>query len=413
MPRIRARTNRFGVAAAIVGLALGVAACSSGSPSGNGGTLSVGSILDETGPLNAYGIPMQEATRLAVDDIDKNGGVLGKQLKLNDLDSQSDIAKYTVLARQITSDSSTVVVQGGITSASREAIRPIFDSAQLLYFYNVLYEGGVCDKDTFVTGVTPTQQLEPLLKWAADNGKKKWYVLAANYNYGQISAQWATKLAGQYGATIVGGPTFFDLTVSDFTSELPKIQASGADAIVSFLVGGAHINFYKQWAATGLNKTTTIVSTSFGFGSEQTVLGSAAAGILAAYPYFQQLDSPASTRLKNAWQAAGYKDVVTPGAEATWAGWHLWAEAVNKTGSTDRNKVIATLEKKFTYDSAAGTYTIDPGSHHVLVPMRLWKDDGNGGFQMVSLLNGAAPPTFEQSKCDLVKNPGLNQQFTP
>ncbi len=410
MRSTRSTARRRGFLAFVV-LCL-AAACGTGG-SGGGGTITVGSILDETGPLNAYGLPMQVATKLAIDDINHHGGVLGKQLKLIDDDSQSDIARYTVLARQLATNSDVAVVQGGITSASREAIRPIFDSAHKLYFYNVLYEGGVCDKNTFVTGVTPSQQLEPLLKWAVDRGLNKWYVLAANYNYGTISASWVQKLAAQYGAQIVGGPSFFDLTVTDFTSQLPKIEASGANTIVSLLVGAGHLNFYKQWTASGLNKTTTIVSPTFGFGSEQVALGPAGAGILSSFPYFQELNSPASSKFNELWKTTGFSGAITPGAEATWVGWHLWAEAVNKVGTTDRDKVIAALETGLSYDGPAGAYTIDPGSHHVIVPMRLWRDDGNGGFQLVTVLSPAAKPTFEMSRCDLIKNPNVNQQFTP
>ena len=373
----------------------------------------VGSILEETGATAAYGVPMAAATRLAIEDINASGGVLGRRLKLVARDPKSDIAEYRLDAKELASDADVSVVQGGITSASREAIRPIFDAAQKLYFYNVLYEGGLCDKNTFVTGETPTQQLEPLAKWAVDNGLRKWYVLAANYNFGQISAEWAKRLAKEYGAEIVGGPTFFDLTVSNFTEQIPKIQSSGADLIVSFLVGPGHLNFYKQWAATGLNKTTPIVSTSFGFGSEQVALGKDGKGIRNAYSYFEQLDSAASRDFLAKWKQAGNDETVTPGAIATWNGWHLWAEAVEKARSLDRDKVIAALEDGVSYDGPAGKVTIDGGSHHTVMPMRLWSGDGRGGFRMEEELTQAAAPTFEQESCDLIAEPATNKQFTP
>lgn len=350
---------------------------------------------------------------MAIDDINTNGGVLGRQLKLIDRDAQSDIARYTAEAKSLANDRDVAVVQGGITSASREAIRPIFGAARKLYFYNVLYEGGVCDKNTFVTGETPTQQLEPLLKWTAENGYKKWYVLAANYNYGQISAQWVQKLAARYGATIVGGPTFFDLTVNNFTDQIGKIQSSGADAIVSLLVGPAHMNFYKQWDATGLNHSTVIVSPTFGLGEEQVALGAAGKGIYSAYSYFQELDTPKSKEFVEKWRATGIKNAVTPAAVSTWVAWHLWADAVNKAGSLDRNNVIAALEGSAVYDGPQGSARIDPGSHHMLMPMRLWQDNGAGGFNMVKELVPVAQPSFEQNKCDLVANASTNEQFIP
>ncbi len=99
----------------------------------NSEPLRVGSLLDETGPLNIYGTPMADATRLAIASINANGGVLGRQLELVALDSKSDQNEYIAGADQLAAED-LAVVHAGITSASREAIRPIFGEAELLYF---------------------------------------------------------------------------------------------------------------------------------------------------------------------------------------------------------------------------------------------------------------------------------------
>src|SRR5207245_6998766 len=75
------------------GLALstiGLAACGGGTPTTTSGPVPVGSVLDGTGGLNIYGTVMIDATNFAVDAINKDGGVLGRQLKLRAVDDQSD-----------------------------------------------------------------------------------------------------------------------------------------------------------------------------------------------------------------------------------------------------------------------------------------------------------------------------------
>ena len=89
---------------------------------------------------------------------------------------------------------------GGITSASREAMRPVVNRYQALYFYNEQYEGGVCDKFVFCTGVTPAQQLGVLVPWAVEIGEK-FYTLAADYNYGHISADWVKVFLDKAGGS--------------------------------------------------------------------------------------------------------------------------------------------------------------------------------------------------------------------
>ncbi|MDQ2944173.1 MAG: transporter substrate-binding protein, partial [Candidatus Dormibacteraeota bacterium] len=173
------------------GLALGtigLAACGGGTTTPTAGPVPVGSVLDGTGGLNIYGTVMIDATNFAVDDINKNGGVLGRQLKLTAFDAQSTNDKYVQYADQLMLETKAAVIMGGITSGSREAIRPSIDKNKQLYFYNEQYEGGVCDKFVFATGVGPSQQLSTLVKWTMDNVGKTVYTLAADYNYGHISS---------------------------------------------------------------------------------------------------------------------------------------------------------------------------------------------------------------------------------
>ncbi|WP_419865420.1 ABC transporter substrate-binding protein [Candidatus Poriferisodalis sp.] len=373
----------------------------------------VGSLLDETGPLNIYGTPMADATRLAIADINAKGGVLGRQLELVALDSKSDQNEYIAGADRLVAED-LAVVHAGITSASREAIRPIFDEAELLYFYNVLYEGGVCDRNTFVTGVVPTQQLQVLIPWAIENMGPRLYVLAADYNYGQISADWVREYAAANGGEIVG-EDFFPLDVAEFGTTISEVQDANPDAVVSLLVGGAHMSFYSQYNAAGVNADIPIVSTTFGLGSEQVALDAASSeGIIVAYPYFEELDTAANGEFVAAWHGEFGSDYpyITDLAVYVWEGWHLWADAVNAAGTLDRDAVIAQLESGVSFSSPKGEVSLDGGSHHLVQPVSLARANSSNGFDVFETFDNI-PPSFEQDVCDLIASPDTNQQFTP
>ena len=94
------------------------------------------------------------------------------------------------------------MVHGGITSASREAIRPILHRFNTLYFYNTQYEGGVCDRNIFCTGSTPAQNVQKLIPYVMKKWGKKLYIVAADYNYGQITSKWITKYAREGGGEV-------------------------------------------------------------------------------------------------------------------------------------------------------------------------------------------------------------------
>ena len=249
------------------------------------GPIKVGCIEDNSGVLDIYGKPIVMANAMAVDEINAAGGLLGRKLELIQYDTQSDIALYTKYAQQLVREDKVDVAHGGITSASREAIRQTFRRANTLYFYNVLYEGGVCDRNCFVTGTTPAQAVEPIVDYAMKKWGNKIYVLAADYNYGQITAKWIAHYVEQRKGT-VQKTDFFPLDVSDFASTIAKIQDAAPNFVCAALVGGAHISFFRQWAASGMNKKIPLTSTTFGVGNEHLALSAAEGdGILIAGNY--------------------------------------------------------------------------------------------------------------------------------
>jgi len=371
-------------------------------------------MLDETGPLNIYGKAMSDATKLAIKDINGKGGVNGRPLELVSYDAQSDNAKYTQYATQLAQRDKVAVVMGGITSASREAVRPILNRTKTLYFYNEQYEGGVCDKNTFNTGVVPSQQLAALVPYALKKYGKRVYVIAADYNYGRISTQWVEKYTKEGGGTVVKSE-FIPLESNDFGSVINNLQAARPDVVLSLLVGGNHIAFYRQYASTGLNASLPLVSATFGLGNEQVVLSPAESkGVVIATPYIQSLDNPENKRFVDLWHTEYGADYpyITDSAVTAWNGWQLWAAAANKAKSVEREKIIEALEGGISIDAPSGKVTMDGKSHHVTQNVSIGETDSRKGF---TVLETAAdvPPSFEQGVCDLTADPSINKQFTP
>ena len=145
--------------------------------------LKFASILDLSGGLDIYGAAMAVTTKLAIEDINAAGGLLGREVELQMYDAQSTIQFYTQYATQAAAGDKADTVHGGITSASREAIRPTLARFKTLYFYNTQYEGGVCDYNNFCTGSTPAQTVAKIVPYAMKKWGKKVYIVAADYNY--------------------------------------------------------------------------------------------------------------------------------------------------------------------------------------------------------------------------------------
>lgn len=393
--------------------AAGVATVASGFPAAALSAdkeIKLGSVLDNSGNLDGYGKPMVMATRLAVDEINAAGGLLGRQIKLIQYDSQSDIALYTKFAQQLAREDKVDVVHGGITSASREAIRQTFRRSNTLYFYNVLYEGGVCDRNTVVTGTTPAQAVEPIVERAMKQWGNKVYVLAADYNYGQITAKWISYYVDQRKGKVLK-TDFFPLDVADFGSTIAKIQQEKPNWVCAALVGGAHMSFFRQWAASGMNKKIPLASTTFGVGNEHLALSPAEGdGILIAGNYSQESTLPANKQFLAAWQKKfGDSKIVHEIAVSQYQGIKLWAEAVRKAGSLDREAVLKAIESGVSIEGPAGTVTIDPKTHHAALDINVMEVKN----QKLTILETSKqrPPSDTARYCDLQKNPNENKQF--
>ena len=373
-------------------------------------SVKLGSILDTSGIFDAYGTPMDMAMRLAVNEINAAGGLLGRQVEVVAYDTQSDMALYTQYGQRLTRQDQVDVVHGGILSASREAIRQTMRKTRTLYFYNVLYEGGVCDRNIFINGVTPAQQVEALVPYAMGKSGKAVYILAADYNYGQITARWIQKfVADNDGDTV--GVDFFPLDVSDFGSTIAKIQTVGPDLVIAPLVGGAHLSFFRQWSAAGMKNRIPLASTTMGVGNEHKVLTpDEGNGIMVAYNYSQELDTSANNAFKERWSAAyGDSSLIHEIAVSNYQGVMTWAEAVRQAGSLDREVVIATLESGLSIDGPAGTVTVDPKTHHAVLDVHIMEIEDQG-MRVIETLP-QRQPIDTQAVCDLQANPDDNTQY--
>ena len=375
-------------------------------------SIKFGSILDQSGPFSAYGDPMAKAEALAIKKINDSGGLNGDMIEVVSYDTQSDMALYTQYGQQLSRRDKVDVVHGGILSASREALRPTLRKHDILYFYNVLYEGGVCDRNIFITGITPAQQVEVLIPEAVKRFGKKAYILAADYNYGQITAAWVQKYLRDNGATDVE-VDFFSLDISDFNATINKIQSVNPDFVVSVLVGGAHLSFYRQWASAGMKSRIPMVSTTLGVGNEHLVLTPEEGdGILVAYNYARNNQNQANQEFIDSWDktyGAGSSVSAHEIAVSHYQGIQIWAEAVRRAGTTQRDAVIQALETGLSIEGPSGTVTIDPATHHAILDVHLMEVKN----QQLNVLQSysAQPPIDTQTVCDLKRNPDDNQQY--
>jgi branched-chain amino acid transport system substrate-binding protein len=166
------------------------------------------------------------------------------------------------------------------------------------------------------------------------------------------------------------------------------------------------VSFYRQYAAAGMNKSIPIASTTFGVGNEHTLISAEEGnGMIAAYSYFQEIDSPANADFVKRFQTKYGADApyLNELAARAYEAVYLWAEGVKKANSTDRMAVIEALESPVSIDGPSGKLAVEPKTHHAVQNVYLAELQG----QKFNILE-----TYEQQKpadtllvCDLQKDP--------
>ena len=377
-----------------------------------GDEIIVGGLHDLSGFIDFAGIPMNQIMLMAIEEINASGGLLSRKVKGVVYDPQSNMSMYSQFATQLALKDKASVVMGGITSASRETIRPILHRYKTLYFYNTLYEGGVCDRNEITLGTTPAQTVEKLVPHTMGMWGKKVYTIAADYNYGQITAAWVKRYVEQNGGEVVS-TDFFPLDVTNFGPTISKIQSAKLDMVMHVLVGTGHLGFLNQWAAAGMKNKIPMASTTFGAAGAdiEIIKPEAANGVITSYGYYPSIDTPEN----NAWVAKVKKrypektPFLTELSAFTWDGMMIWADAVRTAGSMDRMKLIEVMESGKTYTMPSGKCTIDPKTHHAVRDVYI-ADLQDKKF-IIKEKFSQVQPADTQMVCDLEKNPNSNKHY--
>tara|TARA_Y100001970_G_scaffold267935_1_gene358564 strand:+ start:22687 stop:23925 length:1239 start_codon:yes stop_codon:yes gene_type:complete len=375
--------------------------------------IKVANILDKTGILNIYSLKQIQAAAMAVDEINAKGGLLGRPVELLFYDSQSDGQYNSKYVTEALVKDKVHVVHAGITSSSREVMRPIVSRFKGLLFYNSLYEGGVCDKRHVSTGMVPAQQLEPLINHVIKKlGHKRCYILAADYNYGHITSKWMKKFVRESGGEDLA-VEFFPLDVNNFQPAISRIQKAKPDVVLSALVGGAHIAFYRQFQST-IGKDISLASSTYGVGLEHTQLSAEEGnGIIIASSYVDDLETPeAKAFVKRFQNYTGDMSYVGEYGEYGERGINLWAESVIQAKSPDPEASIEALSRgRISVQGAGGKYTVDGKTNHTTMDIHIVSGINNR-FKVIESFK-QRPPRDTQLVCDLHANPNDNTQYEP
>ena len=313
--------------------------------------IKIGHLTPLTGFLGALGAYAQLGMRLAEEEINKAGGVMGRQLDVMSEDSVNPATAATKAQRMLEQDSATVLM-GEINSASAVTIMQVAARNKKLFMQigarSDALRGKNCNKYTFHVDIPNTVMVNAVGKaLLRDNmvKDKKFFTLTADYIFGHDLLNAAKRFFAANQGNLIGDE-LIATDVTDFSPYLLKIRQSKPDVVCSNLAGNQVTSLIKQYAEFGLPYPIV------GFNLNTADAWAAGEGNLAGtWPtvWYHTLEVPASKTFVDNFTKKNGK----PPENHAWIEYvslKMMAQAMNETKSTDTDKLIAYFEKQSQFD---------------------------------------------------------------
>ena len=348
--------------------------------------VTVGILHSVTGTMAISETGSVQAEKLAIEQINASGGVLGRKIKFIQEDGASDWPTFAEKAKKLLVNDKCASVMGCWTSASRKAVLPVFEQYNGMLYYPTFYEGLEQSKNVIYTGQEATQQIIAGLDWVnKTKGAKTFYLLGSDYIWPRTSNKIARKhIEGHLAGSKVVGEEYFPLGHTQFNSVINKIKLTKPDVIYAIIVGGSNVAFYKQLKAAGIDLSKqTLLTISVTEDEIDGIGGENIAGAFACMKYFQSLDNPNNKEFVAAFKKMwGEKTVIGDVTQAAYLGPWLWKMTVEKAGSFDIDK-IAEASTGIEFTKAPEGYVKIHKNHHLWSKTRVGLAGLDGQFKVV------------------------------
>ena len=348
--------------------------------------VTVGILHSVTGTMSISETGSVQAEKLAIEQINATGGVLGRKIKFIQEDGASDWPTFAEKSKKLLVKDRVAAVFGCWTSASRKAVLPVFEQYNGMLYYPTFYEGLEQSPNVIYTGQEATQQIIAGIDWVVkEKGAKKFFLLGSDYIWPRTSNKIARKHIEKLGLKVVG-EEYYPLGHTQFNSVINKMKLKKPDVIYAIVVGGSNVAFYKQLKAAGIDMTKekpALLTISVTEDEIRGIGGENIEGAYAAMKYFQSLDNPNNKAFVKAFKEMWGEDIVIGDVtQAAYLGPWLWKAAVEKAGSFDIDKIRAASPGIELTTAPEGYVKIHP-NHHLWSKTRVGLAQPDGQYKVV------------------------------
>ncbi|MGD8110543.1 substrate-binding protein [Vibrio sp. TRT 17S01] len=350
--------------------------------------IKVGVVLPLTGTFAVYGQQALKGAQLAVDQINAQGGVLGRPLSLIVKDNQTDPAKTVAFSRELVQVENVFALLGPVSSSSRYAMSEIADEFKTPMLYGIDYEGRHFSRYLICYSTIPEHYITPVVPYLTENVGDKFYIFGYDYIWPhKMSEHIVEEVDRNHGQ--VTNVEFTAFGVENYQPVFQRIKDSGAQTLMLILPGADGFQFLSQMANFDFGRNIQVVA----FAADETYLSNvdsaALNGVLTALHFFNELDTSTAQKFVEDYRKFhGYESVVTYSSKSHYDLMFILKKAIEASGEFNKETTVNQLQNITLYDGDAKvSLRVD---HHFNLPMYLGQFN-NGDLTVIKNLGIITP----------------------
>ena len=350
-------------------------------------TIKVGVLHSLSGPMSPVARPVVDATLLAIDDLNEQGGLLGRSIEALIVDGKSDAESFAAETERLITRDQVQVIFGGWHDDVRRGIRQVVEAHNNLLLYPGDSEGLEDSPNIFYLGGVPSQRIEPALRYSVEKlGYKRFFLIGSELRDARAQSAMLNDTIHDLGGKVVG-EGLLPMGALDMNGFLKKIAAAQPDLIISTLRGDANVSFFRAWQMRDKKlRELHVLSLELDENILTLLDGVDMTKNFIAGSYFEGVPRPESRVFVDRFRHKyGAHHVVTEAMEAAYAGVYLWAQAVRTANDWKAPSVRKALKSQ-KLQAPSAQYQFDDNNNYA------WKS-----FHLVRIAPGNKLELLESS----------------
>lgn len=350
----------------------------------DGRPIRVGALYSQTGPTAYVERTQLNATLLAIDEINRAGGVGGAEVAAVTYDARSDPETFRALAERMIEEDGVALVIGCYMSHTRQAVVPVVERCNAVLAYTAPYEGFEYSPNVIYGGAVPNQHSLLLARHLTAAGARRFYLVGTRYAFPiEANRVMMSLVAERGGQTLAERYVALQATRPDLAAIVADIKAKRPDVVFCTVVGEAAAAFFRLCREAGIGRETVFASLTMTEAEVDLIGADLLDGQLTAATYFESLQTPANRHFVHSYRARyGDRTHVNAMAETAYGLTHMALAAAGACGSFNARLLRAELANR-TFQAPQGLIRLDPDNSHFYLWPRIARVRADGQFEIL------------------------------